>query len=150
MPHTRIKVVSDACCHIPNANIAGRVTRGHSAYGFLIVDELDQVVSEHGGYLGEMTPPQAEYNGLIAALDEAAKVCRGNVEVWMDSEFIIRQMNGDYGIKSDNMKPLYDQVKVLERRFVKGVVKYFHHPETAPLARRAHQLADIEYRKHRP
>ena len=66
----------------------------------------------------------------------------------MDSELVVRQLNGDYGIKSDNMKPLYDQVKNLERRFLKGV-RYFHHPRTTKLAKRADQLAELEYRKHR-
>ncbi len=39
------------------------------------------------------------------------------MKVRLDSEFVVRQMNGDYGIKSDNIKPLYDQVRALEGRF---------------------------------
>ena len=49
----------------------------------------------------------------------------------MDSEFVVRQLNGDYGIKSENMKPLFHQVKTLEQRF-NGGIKYYHHPRSSP------------------
>ncbi len=149
MPRSSLKVTCDSTCHIPDANIPGRLIKGHSACGVLFVDEMDQVISTHSSYLGEVTPPQAEYMGLIFAMEEAAKICRGNLEIWMDSEFVIRQLNGDYGIKSENMKPLYDKVKSLEKRFL-GVVHYYHHPRTAPLAIKADALAEGEYKRHRP
>lgn len=151
MPRQKIKIVTDACCKIPNAHLpSGLILRkGHSACGVLISDNEDNIISRHSKYLGEMTISQAEYEGLIFGLDKASAVCRGEVEVWMDSEFVVRQMNGDYGIKSDNMKPLYHEVKKMEQRFLKGV-KYFHHPREAILAQKADQLANAELRRHRP
>ncbi len=110
------------------------------------MDENGIVVSELGFYFGDMTPPQAEYNTLIKALDKAAAICRDEIEVWMDSELVIKQMNGDYGIKSDNMKPLYDEVKKISGRFKE--VKFFHHPRGTKLAKRADQLAEQEYKKN--
>ena len=148
MPKQKIIVITDACCKIPNANIPGRLNKGHSACGVILLDENNQTLGEYGKYLGEITVPQAEYQGLIFALDKAGEICRGEVEVWMDSEFVVRQLNGDYGIKSENMKPLYHEVKKLEQRFLGGI-KYFHHPRTTPLARRANQIAENEYRKFR-
>ncbi len=148
MPRSKIKIVTDACCKVPNAHIPGRRNKGHSACAVLLVGENDEIISSYSKYLGEVTISQAEYQGLIFALDKAAEICRGEAEVWMDSEFVVRQLNGDYGIKSENMKPLYHQVKTLEQRFLKGV-KYFHHPRTARLAKKADQLANAEYRKHR-
>jgi ribonuclease HI len=148
MPLQKIKIITDACCKIPDAHILGRSKKGHSACGVVLLDQNDQTLNEVGKYLGEVTAPQAEYMGLIFALDKAGEICRGEVEVWMDSEFVVRQLNGDYGIKSENMKPLYHEVKTLEQRFLKGV-KYFHHPRTSVLAKRANQIAEIEYRKCR-
>ncbi len=78
---------------------------------------------------------------MICGLDLAAHHCRNDVEVRLDSEFVVRQMNGDYGIKSDNIKPLYDQVRALEGRF-RGRVTYHHHPRSALLAKEADQLAN--------
>ena len=148
MPFLKIKIITDSCCKIPDAHIAGRAKKGHSACGVILLTQDNQTIKETGKYLGEITPPQAEYMGLIFALDKAAEICRGEVEAWLDSEFVVRQLNGDYGIKSQNMKPLYDQVKTLERRFLQGV-KYYHHPRTTVLAKRANHLAEIEYRKYR-
>jgi ribonuclease HI len=143
--YKKIKIACDACCHKPNAHL-GNVGKGKSAGGAVFVDDSGNMVSEHGTYLGEMTPPQAEYSTLIYAMDKAAEICRGDIEVWMDSEFVIRQMNGDYGIRSANMKPLYDHVKQLEGRFTS--VKYFHHSRTTTLAKKADQLAEQEYKRH--
>jgi ribonuclease HI len=84
---------------------------------------------------------------LIFALDKAAGLCRDNVEVWMDSELVIKQMNGEYGIKSDNMKPLFDEVKKLEGRF-NSKIQYFHHGRNTILAKQADKIARLEYSKH--
>lgn len=143
--YKKLKIVCDACCHKPNAHL-GNVGKGKSAGGIIFLDEIDQSVSEFGIYLGEMTPPQAEYTTLIRALDKAAGICRGEVEVWLDSEFVVKQLNGDYGIKSENMKPLYDEVKKLEGRF--RLVSYYHHGRNTSLAKKADSLAEREYKKH--
>ena len=146
MAYTKIVVVSDAACRVPNAHLPGRSRVGKAACGFVILDEQEVVLLEGGKHLGELTVPQAEYNGLIYALDSACSQGRGNVDVWLDSEFIVKQLNGDYRIKSDNMKPLYDEVKKLERRFT-GKISYFHHPRTAKWAKQADHLANAELNK---
>lgn len=144
--YLRLKVICDACCHASQAHIRNRAGKGKSAGGVIFLDVFDNVVSEFSMYLGEITPPQAEYSTLIKALDKASAVCRGSIEVWLDSEFVVRQLNGDYGIKSENMKPLYHEVKKLEDRF--NEVKYFHHRSGANLAKRADRLAEQGYKRH--
>ena len=96
--------------------------------------------------LGELTINQAEYRTLIYALGKASAICEEKIDVWMDSELAVKQLNGEYRVKSENMKPLYDEVKKLEARFAR--VQYFHHSRTALLARRADQLARGEHKKH--
>ena len=140
-----VKIVCDACCHKPNSHL-GSVGKGKSAGGIVLFDDADNIISEYGVYFGEMTPPQAEYTALVKALDKTSGFCRGEVEVWMDSEFIVKQMNGDYGIKSENMKPLFAEVKKLEDRF--DSIKYFHHGRETALAKKADQLAEKEYKKY--
>ncbi len=144
--YKKLKIICDATCRIPNAHLPGRVSKGKSACGILFFDENDNLIQELSFYLGELTPPQAEYNGLIKALDSASGLCREDIEVWLDSEFVVKQLSGDYGIKSGNMKPLYDQVKTLERRFIKGV-NYYHHPRITKLAKQADRLANMEINK---
>lgn len=143
--YKKLKIVCDACCHKPNSHL-GNIGKGKSAGGIVFLDDLDQLISEFGIYLGELTPPQAEYTILIKAMDKASGICREGLEVWIDSEFIVKQLNGDYGIKSENMKPLHDEVKKLERRF--KTVDYYHHGRNTVLAKRADNLAEREYKKH--
>ena len=145
----KLKIICDACCHVPNANLKGNVGRkGKAAGGILFLDENDTVIDEFGAYFGEKTVPQAEYQAVIVALDKASGICRNQIEIWTDSELIVRQMNGDYGIKSGNIKPLFDELKKLEKRF--DVVKYFHHGKKSVLGKKADALAEKEYRRHNP
>jgi ribonuclease HI len=121
--------------------------RGKSACGFAIIDPADIVIEKRSKYLGELTVPQAEYEGLIFALDSAVEFCRGEVEVWMDNEVIVKQMNGDYCIRSQHIKSLFDEVKKLESRFLKPV-RYFHHSRGSFWARYADKLANEEYSRN--
>lgn len=144
----KIKVICDACCRAPSNPFTGEMFhRGKSACGFIILDVEGQIICEQAKYLGELNVSQAEYEGLIFALDRAVEFCRGEVEVWMDSEVVIKQMNGDYCIRSSTAKQLFDEVKKREQRFI-GPVKYFHHNRGSFWARHADKLANEEYSRN--
>ena len=57
--------------------------------------------------LGALTVSQVEYRTLIHALEKASAMCDGEIEVWMDSELVVKQLNGEYAVKSENLKPLF-------------------------------------------
>ncbi len=144
---SKAKIISDACCHKPNAHIKGSSGKGKSACGALIIDEYGNE-NEFSKYLGEMTPPQAEFHGLIFALDKAAGITRGDVDVYMDSELVINWMNGKYRLKKDHIKPLFDEAKKNANRF--NSVEYFQQSRTTTLGIRVDQLAEAEYKKFQP
>ena len=147
MPKYRnLKIITDACCRKFNTLTSNgfRNMRGKAACAFIFLDGADAIIEQRAKYLGECTAPQAEYNGLIFALDAAVEFCRGEIAVWMDSELVIRQMNGDYCIRSEQGKLLFDEVKKLERRFL-GQVRYFHHDRGSFWARAVDKLANGEY-----
>lgn len=141
----KIKIVSDAACRVKNAHVKGRDSRGESACGIIILNENNSVIKEDGIFLGVMTNQQAEYNGLIKALEMASEFCNTDVEVWMDVENVVKQMKGENAVKSANMKPLYEKVKDLEKLFRK--IEYFHHKRTEWWAQRADRLAKEELNK---
>lgn len=140
----KTKVIVDACCHIPKAHLKGRATRGKSACGVLIIDERGNE-HEFSKYLGEMTVPEAEFRGLIYALDQAASIVRWHIEVWMDSELVVKWMTGEYRMKKNHIRPLFDEAKKYEQRF--RSVEYFHHPSDSELAKRVDKLAKREYQR---
>ncbi len=138
----KTKVIVDACCHIPNAHILGRAGKGKSACGVLIIDYRGNE-HEFGKYLGEMTVPEAEFRGLIFALDQAVSITRFDIEVWMDSELVINWMTGKYRMKKEHIRPLFDEAKKNSQRF--NGVEYFHHSRNTKLGMRADHISNEEY-----
>ena len=143
--YSKLRIVCDACCRVPafRQNIPPHKARGKSACGYVMLDGGGRVIQQRAKYLGEFTVDQAEYRALIFALDNASGFCRRQVEVWMDNEIAVGQLNGFYCLRSERVKPLFDEVKKLELRFEK--VSYFHHSRGSFWARAADKLANGEY-----
>jgi ribonuclease HI len=89
---------------------------GPAAYAVVITDESGKVVKEYGRYLGRMTNNEAEYNGAISALKEALALGADEVEVFSDSEVMVRQVNGVYRCKAANLQPFLNEVRALKAR----------------------------------
>ena len=85
---------------------------GPSAYA-LVVTENGKIIHEHSEFLGVHTNNYAEYRGLIAGLSFATNHGAKEVEFVMDSQLVIRQMNGEYKVKSPDMLELYKDAKAL-------------------------------------
>ena len=76
---------------------------GPAGYGVVIKDEAGKNLAEIAEYLGETTNNQAEYWGLVTALERVRELSGGQpveVDVKMDSELIVKQMLGLYRIKT--------------------------------------------------
>jgi ribonuclease HI len=77
------------------------------------------VVARRGGeevftiseYIGKATNNMAEYAAVIAGLEKAAEMGLGEVTVMMDSELVVRQLNGGYRVKNAKLKELYSRAK---------------------------------------
>ena len=74
------RIYVDACCHIPNAHLIDRIGYGKSACGVLILDDKNNEY-EFSKYLGDKKVPEAEFEGLIFALDKASEVLNRNQAV---------------------------------------------------------------------
>ena len=85
---------------------------GKSAYAIVVV-ENGKILHEHVEFLGIHTNNYAEYRGLIAGISKVLDMNATDVEFVMDSQLVIRQMNGEYKVKSPDMKALYDDAKTL-------------------------------------
>lgn len=85
---------------------------GHSAYA-IVVTENDRIIHKHSEYLGINTNNYAEYRGLIAGLSKAIELGAGDVEFIMDSELVIKQMRGEYKVKSENIRDLHKDASAL-------------------------------------
>ena len=75
-----------------------------------------QRVADVSEWLGETTNNVAEYKAVIFALEAVKKHAKQLpvvVEAVLDSQLIVEQMNGNYKVRNEGLKPLYQQVRHL-------------------------------------
>jgi ribonuclease HI len=72
---------------------------------------------EEGHFLGEATNNVAEYRAVIAALARAGEMGASEVDLFSDSELLVRQMNGVYKVRNEGLRPLFDEATRLTRAF---------------------------------
>ena len=97
---------------------------GPAAAGYVIDDSDEGRLEAKAFFLGETTNNVAEYTARIRALEAARQIGAENLTVWCDSELIVRQINGQYRVKSEQIKPLYEQVMRLTKRFPNWGVRH--------------------------
>lgn len=88
---------------------------GPAGYGVVLEDEHGRKVDQLSGFLGHQTNNVAEYSGLLAALDYAQKHGYKTVKVIADSELLVKQIRGEYKVKSPNLQDLYSRARVMIR-----------------------------------
>lgn len=88
---------------------AARGNPGLAGAGIIIKDENGRRLETIGEFLGVTTNNQAEYRALIAGLQAVARHQPANVTVRMDSELVVKQMNGQYKVRHPELLPLYAQ-----------------------------------------
>ncbi|MDY7228516.1 ribonuclease HI family protein [Hyalangium rubrum] len=116
-PLPRLRVYSDG---------AARGNPGPSGAGAVLIEPGGKVVAQLGKYLGHQTNNYAEYSALLLGLKHAKALGAKEVEVFADSELLIRQLGGRYQVKSATLRPLYEEAVKLLNEFSR--VKLVHVP----------------------
>ncbi len=102
---------------------------GPSAYAYIIC-EADKVLEERGVLIGRGTNNEAEYLGLINGLERCLALGANAVDVTMDSELVVRQMQGRYQVKAANLKQLHEKAKALSSRFFNFSIQHSRRCDT--------------------
>jgi len=89
---------------------------GPAAIGATIKDEQGKLIAAICQPIGQATNNQAEYRAIIAALEKITSLRVNEVDIYSDSELVVRQINGQYRVKNADLKPLYQKVKQLQSR----------------------------------
>ena len=84
---------------------------GPAGYGVVITDQAGRKVAALSEYLGHQTNNYAEYSGLLAALDYALKHGHKALKVVADSELLVKQIRGEYKVKSPSLLELYQRAR---------------------------------------
>ncbi len=96
---------------------AARGNPGPAGAGAVIISPEGHVVAKVGKYLGETTNNVAEYTGLILGLKRAKAMGLRELDVLADSELLVKQLAGEYQVKADHLRPLYEEAKALLTAF---------------------------------
>jgi broad specificity phosphatase PhoE/ribonuclease HI len=103
---------------IIEADGGSRGNPGPAGYGTVVWSaDHGAVLAESKQAIGHATNNVAEYRGLIAGLEEAAKLGATDVDVLMDSKLVVEQMSGRWKVKHPDIAALHQQAIALSTRF---------------------------------
>ena len=84
-----------------------------------------------GRFIGRATNNVAEYRALITALQKAKELGARRVTVRGDSELVVKQMNGQYRVKNESLRGLYDEAQSLLAQFEHATIDHNYRHKNA-------------------
>lgn len=99
---------------------------GPAGVGAVIFDSERNEVAQYLNYIGEKTNNEAEYMALALGLQLAINNKITKLNCYLDSELIVKQLNGEYKVKQPHLQELNSKVKDLAKRF--DNITYNHVP----------------------
>jgi ribonuclease HI len=116
------------------ADGGSRGNPGPAASGAVIVGPDGTVLREVGLFLGIATNNVAEWTALLSGLEAATELAIRRLAVRLDSELVVKQLNGEYRVKHPALQPLHRRAKTLLRAFESVDIRH--------VPRRMNKLAD--------
>jgi ribonuclease HI len=103
---------------------------GPAAYAY-VIKRPGQPDIEAKAFLGTTTNNIAEYTGLVKALEHAKDLGAKKLIVNSDSELMVKQMNGQYRVKNEGLKPLHRQADALRKQFESVTIKHVYRDQNS-------------------
>lgn len=119
---------------------ASRGNPGDSACAVIILDEKNEELLRRSKRLGRATNNVAEYEGVLFALELAELLGARELELRLDSELVVRQLNGSYKVKHPVLIPLFEKARRRMGSFDRVTVSHVPRKENAV----ADKLANAE------
>lgn len=126
---------------------ASRGNPGPAGIGVVLEVAGGEGPIERSEYIGEATNNVAEYRALLLALAEAADLSPSSLTILSDSELLVRQLNGAYRVRSDHLRPLYDEACLRLRGFPGARILHVGREENRAADRLANRAIDDHFRK---
>jgi dinuclear metal center YbgI/SA1388 family protein len=115
---------------------------GPGAIGAVLEDAEGRVLDTVSRVIGVCTNNVAEYRALLAGLEIAQKAGAEELEVLADSELLVKQVRGEYKVKSEGLKPLHAEALVRLRQFRRVSVRHVRREENAGADRLVNKALD--------
>lgn len=117
---------------------ASRGNPGQAGAGAVLLTDQGDELATCSAYLGSCTNNVAEYKALIMGLDKALLKGCTNLAIFLDSELIVRQIQGSYKVKNEALLPLFRMVRERLARMQHWSISHVPRAQNA----RADQLAN--------
>jgi len=115
---------------------------GPAAAGYTLTDAAGRRLQAKGLTLGRATNNVAEYTGLVKALEAASQIGAEQLVVCSDSELLVRQINGEYKVKSKLLKPFFEQAVGLLESFKSWQVRHVRRQDNVEADKLVNQALD--------
>jgi formyltetrahydrofolate-dependent phosphoribosylglycinamide formyltransferase len=97
---------------------------GPAAAAVVLTHPEGTILLAKGFFLGPSTNNVAEYTAVVKALEAAVEMKASEIELVSDSELLVRQLNGQYAVRSENLIPLHARAKRLLAQFHRSKVRH--------------------------
>jgi ribonuclease HI len=112
---------------------------GPAGAGVVIEGPNGRPLHEAGYFLGHATNNVAEYHAFLRALDVARRLGANELSIFADSELLVRQIKGEYRVKNEKLKDLFEAALSGLRAVGKWKIQHVRREGNA----RADQLANL-------
>jgi ribonuclease HI len=121
---------------------AARGNPGPASIGVVIKDG-PKTLEEIGAYIGNTTNNVAEYMALIRGLEEVLMRGFKSANFFSDSELLVKQLNGEYKVKHENLVPLHYHILTLVDRMKDFSIKHVPREKNKEADKMANEGLDL-------
>lgn len=92
---------------------------GPAGIGGVLYDEDGVLVDEVSAYIGTATNNEAEYRAIIEILKKALARGVSEIDCFLDSELVVKQVKGEYRVKHERLQELFSELNATANKFKK-------------------------------
>jgi ribonuclease HI len=123
-PHAGLELVA-------YADGGSRGNPGEAACASLITTDKGEELLRRAKRLGKTTNNVAEYEGVLLALDLCKELGAAKVTLRLDSELVVRQIEGRYKVRNPDLMQLHHRVMLRQKMFEKLHVEHVPRKQNA-------------------
>ena len=125
---------------------ASRGNPGPAAAAFVLKDSAGNRVRAKAFFLGHATNNVAEYTALVRGLEAAKQLAPdcAEVAVFSDSELLVKQVNGEYKVKSEQIRSLFLQAVDLLAEFKSWKIQHIMRDKNKEADKLVNQALNLE------
>lgn len=115
---------------------------GHGSSAFILYNK-GKIVHKGGQYFEKTTNNRAEYCGVLLGLKYATAIGIKRLSVKGDSMLAINQLNGTWKVKNEDLRKIYEEVRVLVGMFDEISFKHVYRSENKDADAEANDIIRI-------